>query len=160
LAPQSWVGRAVHELPADDEPESMAKMTGGRQPPRWRGARVARPARELARSVGFYRDLLGLRVRGGFEDHDGYDGVFLSLPGGGELELTAGPVEPQAGTDEDLLVLYLGTLDEVAQVAADLMAAGVTTTRSANPYWERWGRAFLDPDGYRVVVAAVEADSA
>lgn len=133
-------------------------VTGDGQRPHWRSARVARPARDLARSVAFYGDVLGLGVLGGFADHEGYDGVFFALPGGGELELTAGQVEPRAGTDEDLLVLYLGSLDEMAQVAADLVAQGVTSTRSANPYWGRWGREFLDPDGYRIVVAAVELD--
>lgn len=116
---------------------------------------MARPARDLDRSVAFYRDLLGLELQGGFADHDGYDGVFFALPGGGQLELTAGPVEPDAGTDEDLLVLYLRTPEEVRHVASGLVAAGVATTTSANPYWQRWGRSFLDPDGYRVVVAAV-----
>jgi len=73
--------------------------------PAWTGTQVTRPARDLARSTALYRDLLGLSSPGGFEDHDGDDGVFFTLPGGGELELTAGPVEPGAGTDDDLLVL-------------------------------------------------------
>jgi len=124
------------------------------RPVRWTGTRVAHPARDLGASVGFYRDLLGLPVTGGFEDHAGYDGVFFALPGGGELELTAGPTEPVAGTDEDLLVLYVGALADVQQVAARLAAAGVPTVPSANPYWDRFGQTFLDPDGYRVVVAA------
>ena len=73
--------------------------------PAWTGTQVTRPARDLARSTALYRDLLGLSSPGGFEDHDGDDGVFFTLPGGGELELTAGPVEPGAGTDDDLQVL-------------------------------------------------------
>jgi uncharacterized glyoxalase superfamily protein PhnB len=123
-------------------------------PPRWLASRVARPAADLARSVAFYRDLLGLPVTGGFADHDGYDGVFFALPGGGELELTTGPVAPQPGTDEDLLVLYLGSPAEITEVAARLTAAGVVSVPSRNPYWQRWAREFLDPDGYRVLVAA------
>ena len=96
-------------------------------PPAWIGSRVARPARDLARSTAYYRDLLGLQPRGGFTGHDGYDGVFFALPGGGELELTAGPVEPAAGTEEDLLVLYVRTIDEVRAIGAGLVAAGVRT---------------------------------
>ena len=98
-------------------------------PPAWTGARVARPARDLAASSAFYRDLLGLRPRGGFEDHDGYAGVFFALPGGGELELTAGPVAPSGGTEEDLLVLYMGTVDEVRALGVSLVAAGVHARR-------------------------------
>ena len=120
----------------------------------WIGSRVARPACDLARSTAFYRDLLGLPPRGGFRDHDGYDGVFFALPGGGELELTAGPARPAGGTEEDLLVLYVRTIDEVRFVGADLVAAGVRNVTSANPYWNRFGQTFFDPDGYRIVIAA------
>jgi catechol 2,3-dioxygenase-like lactoylglutathione lyase family enzyme len=121
--------------------------------PSWTGVRIARPAHDLAQSTHFYRDLLGLAVIGGFEHHDGYDGVFFALPGGSELELTRGPVEPVPTTDEDLLVLYVQTRREVTAVGAGLAAAGVPEITSANPYWNRSGRTFLDPDGCRVVIA-------
>ena len=53
--------------------------------------RVARHTDRLAEVVAFYRDGLGLREAGRFEDHDGYDGVFLAIPGtGANLELTTG----------------------------------------------------------------------
>jgi GNAT superfamily N-acetyltransferase len=112
--------------------------------------------RDLNRSAAFYRDLLNLPVHGGFTDHDGYSGVFFALPGGGELELTAGPTEPRPATDDDLLVLYLASGEEVRGRAAELASAGVPRVLSANPYWNRWGQTFLDPDGYAVVVAAVD----
>jgi catechol 2,3-dioxygenase-like lactoylglutathione lyase family enzyme len=128
-------------------------------PPEWTGTRVARPARDLAASSTFYRDLLGLQLRGGFEDHDGYDGVFFALPGGGELELTAGPVAPGGGAEEDLLVLYASTLKEIRAIGVSLVAAGVHAVESPNPYWNRIGQTFLDPDGYRVVIAAASSDA-
>jgi catechol 2,3-dioxygenase-like lactoylglutathione lyase family enzyme len=121
--------------------------------PRWVRARVARPAADLGRSTAFYRDLLGLAVRGGFRDHDGYDGVFFALPGGGEVELTAGPARPTGGTEEDLLVLYLGSAAELGAAVDRLVTAGVVPRRSSNPYWNRVGQTFDDPDGYRVVLA-------
>jgi catechol 2,3-dioxygenase-like lactoylglutathione lyase family enzyme len=124
--------------------------------PRWVGSRVARPARDLTRSAAFYGGLLGLHRRGGFADHQGFDGAFFALPGGGELELTSGPVEPTGGTEEDLLVLYLHHASEVRAMADRLVAAGVVMVASTNPYWDRWGVTVLDPDGYRVVVAAVQ----
>ena len=123
---------------------------------RWAAARVARPVTDLARSAHFYDELLGLPRRGGFTAHDGYDGAFFELPGGTELELTAGPAQPRPYTDDDLLVLYLGAPDAVRAAADRLTAAGVLTVPAANPYWDRWGRTFLDPDGYRVVLAAVD----
>jgi catechol 2,3-dioxygenase-like lactoylglutathione lyase family enzyme len=122
-------------------------------PVSWTSMRLARPARDLTRSTRFYRDLIGLPLLGGFENHDGYDGVFFALPGGGELELTAGPARPAPSTDEDLLVLYVQTWSEAAAIGARLTAAGVTRIPNRNPYWDRSGQTFLDPDGYRLVVA-------
>jgi ribosomal protein S18 acetylase RimI-like enzyme len=127
-------------------------------PGHWIAARVAHPVSDLDRSAAFYGELLRLRPRGGFTGHDGYSGVFYALPGGAELELTTGPARPGPGTDDDLLVLYLATPDEVGRRAADLESAGVPTRAAANPYWDRWGRTFLDPDGYAVVIAAVDED--
>lgn len=122
-------------------------------PSGWVGSRVARPARDLDRSVAFYRDVLGLALTGRFHDHDGYDGVFFRLPGGAELELTSGSVQPDGATAEDLLVLYVRTIDEVQTVSARLRSAGSASVAAENPYWTRWGSTHLDPDGYRVVIA-------
>jgi ribosomal protein S18 acetylase RimI-like enzyme len=135
---------------------AVRPSTEAPSPGRWTAARVAHPVRDLNRSAAFYRDLLNLPVHGGFTDHDGYSGVCFALPGGGELELTAGPTEPRPATDDDLLVLYLASGEEVRGRAAELASAGVPRVLSANPYWNRWGQTFLDPDGYAVVVAAVD----
>ncbi|MCM2356004.1 MAG: hypothetical protein NDI68_04880, partial [Arenimonas sp.] len=51
--------------------------------------RVARPVADLARSRRMYAEGLGLAVLGGFEGHDGFDGVMLGPPGAGwHLEFT------------------------------------------------------------------------
>ena len=53
--------------------------------------RVARHTEDLDALVSFYRDGLGLAEIGRFSGHDGYDGVFLEVPGtGAHLELTTG----------------------------------------------------------------------
>lgn len=119
--------------------------------PRYVKARVARPVASLDASVAFYGGLLGLSVTGSFQDHAGYDGVFLALPGGGELELTTGTVEPAA--PDDLLCLYLATSDEAASLVAGLPAS-VARGEAANPYWQDFGHTVLDPDGYRVVLTS------
>ena len=72
--------------------------------------RLARHTERLAELVAFYRDGIGLPEVGGFRGHDGYDGVFLDLPGtGAHPELTQGGEHgaPQPHP-ESLLVLYLG----------------------------------------------------
>jgi len=52
--------------------------------------RLARHTERLGEVVAFYRDGIGLTEIGGFRGHNGYDGVFLSIPGtAAHLELTA-----------------------------------------------------------------------
>src|SRR6476620_1968920 len=109
--------------------------------------RVARHTEQLDELVAFYRDGIGLPEIGSFHDHDGYDGVFLDLPGTGtHLELTSGgdhgAPEPHP---ESLLVLYLGSEQAVTGVAERLPGEPV---ESANPYWAQHGLTFEDPDGF------------
>jgi len=113
--------------------------------------RVARHTERLEEVVRFYRDGLGLREIGGFRDHDGYDGVFLEVPGtGAHLELTAGGDHgAPAPHPESLIVLYLGDVETVAAVASRL---GIDPVAPANPYWAEHGTTFADPDGFRVVL--------
>jgi catechol 2,3-dioxygenase-like lactoylglutathione lyase family enzyme len=113
--------------------------------------RVARHTERLDELVRFYRDALGLREVGGFHEHDGYDGVFLEVPGtGAHLELTAGGDHgAPAPHPESLLVFYLGDEETVRAVSSRL---GVDPVPSANPYWDEHGVTFEDPDGFRVVL--------
>jgi catechol 2,3-dioxygenase-like lactoylglutathione lyase family enzyme len=113
--------------------------------------RVARHTDRLAEVVEFYRDGLGLPEIGRFEDHDGYDGVFLAVPGTeAHLEFTSGGEHPPpASHPETLIVLYLGSPEAVA-AARDRV--GVEPVPAANPYWDVDGVTLPDPDGFRVVL--------
>jgi catechol 2,3-dioxygenase-like lactoylglutathione lyase family enzyme len=113
--------------------------------------RVARHTERLEAVVRFYRDGLGLTEIGGFRDHEGYDGVFLEVPGtGAHLELTAGGGHSApAPHPESALVLYLGDDAAMRAVVARL---GVDPVAPANPYWAEHGLTFEDPDGFRVVL--------
>jgi ribosomal protein S18 acetylase RimI-like enzyme len=113
--------------------------------------RVARHTDRLDEIVAFYRDGLGLEEIGGFRDHEGYDGVFLELPGTrAHLEFTAGGGEgAPAPHTESLLVLYLGRDAAVEEVVARL---GAEPVAPANPYWAEHGVTLEDPDGFRVVL--------
>ena len=115
--------------------------------------RVARHTNRLEAVAAFYRDRIGLPEFGRFVDHDGYDGVFLDIPGtGSHLEFTAGVDHPAPKPHpESVLVLYFDTQEELEAIAARVMDHEVTP---ANPYWLRNGRAFADPDGYEVLLAA------
>jgi catechol 2,3-dioxygenase-like lactoylglutathione lyase family enzyme len=117
--------------------------------------RVARPTDDLAAVVRFYRDGLGFEVLAEFRDHDGFDGVMLGHKGAAyHLEFTrrAGHPVSRAPTGENLLVFYLP--DELSWRAAveRLEGSGYGPVAAVNPYWDRRGRTFEDPDGYRVVL--------
>lgn len=117
--------------------------------------RIARPTDDLAAVVAFYRDGLGLEVIGSFENHEGFDGVMLGLTGlGWHLEFTSkqGHSVGKAPTEDNLLVLYLPDVDDWRAAVARLEAAGHSSVKSFNPYWDQHGRTFEDPDGYRVVL--------
>jgi catechol 2,3-dioxygenase-like lactoylglutathione lyase family enzyme len=117
--------------------------------------RVARPTDDLDAVVRFYRDGLGLDVLAEFADHDRFDGVMLGRPGAGyHLEFTRkrGHFVGRAPTEDNLLVFYLP--DPAAwRAAVDRLARhGYEPVRAYNPYWDRHGKTFADPDGYRVVL--------
>ena len=117
--------------------------------------RVARPTDRLREVVRFYVEGLGLDELGSFEDHDGFDGVMVGVAGAPyHLEFThqRGRVVGSAPTKDTLLVFYLPD-DRQWQAAVDrLVAAGYAPVPSLNPYWNRSGRTFEDPDGYPVVL--------
>ena len=114
--------------------------------------RVARHTDRLDDVVAFYRDRIGLPELGRFAGHDGYDGVFLAIPGtGSHLEFTSGGDLPAPEPHADsLLVLYLESEEQLAAIAARVEGSETTP---ANPYWRRNARAFADPDGYQVILA-------
>jgi hypothetical protein len=51
-----------------------------------------------------------------------------------------------------LLVFYLSDPEEWRAAIDRMIASGYEAVESFNPYWERNGKSFEDPDGYRVVL--------
>jgi catechol 2,3-dioxygenase-like lactoylglutathione lyase family enzyme len=118
--------------------------------------RVARPTDQLASVEKFYSVDLGLPVLYRFENHAGYDGVMLGLPGTDyHLEFTShadGSACP-APTRDNLVVLYFRNDAQMYDVVERLAAAGHEPVESENPYWSGVGAlTFEDPDGWRVVL--------
>jgi catechol 2,3-dioxygenase-like lactoylglutathione lyase family enzyme len=113
--------------------------------------RVGRHTNRLAEIVRFYRDGLGLSEIGHFQDHDGYDGVFLAMAGTEtHLEFTTGGEHPgPTPHPETLLVLYLGSPEAVREACERV---GAHPVEPANPYWKAHGVTLVDPDGFRVVL--------
>ena len=117
--------------------------------------RVARPTDDLAAVVQFYSDGLGLDMLYQFKDHDGFDGVMLGRKGAGyHLEFThkKGHRAGKAPTEDNLLVFYLPDRAEWQRAVDQLARHGYQPVPAFNPYWDRHGKTFADPDGYRVVL--------
>lgn len=117
--------------------------------------RVARPTDQLDRVVEFYRDGLGLQEIARFEDHDGFDGVMLGLPGYTyHLEFTHhhGGSPCPAPSRDNLLVLYIPDVAAIERVKNRLERLGYPEVEPENPYWSGRGVTIADPDGWRVVL--------
>jgi len=62
----------------------------------------------------------------------------------------------RAPTLDNLLVFYLPSESEWNEAVARMVNAGYEQVRSFNPFWDRLGVTFEDPDGYRVVLQHAE----
>jgi catechol 2,3-dioxygenase-like lactoylglutathione lyase family enzyme len=95
--------------------------------------RIVRPSDDLAANVKFYRDGLGFEVLYELEGHDGFDAVIL-----GRKEAA----------------YHLAFVHKVGHEAgrARLEELGHKPVKAFNPYWDKKGKTFEDPDGYRVVL--------
>jgi len=117
--------------------------------------RVARPSDNLDALLPFYERGLGFTVLSRFEDHDGFDGIMLGREGAPyHFEFTRAR-RHQAGrapTPDNLLVFYLPREDEWNAAVERMRVAGFAPVPAFNPYWDREGATFEDPDGYRVVL--------
>ena len=116
--------------------------------------RIARATDRLNEVVRFYVAGLGLDELGSFENHEGFDGVMVGAPGAPyHLEFThqRGHTVGRPAND-DLLVFYLPDRGEWTSAVDRMKAAGYRPVPSLNPYWDRHGLTFEDPDGYRVVL--------
>ena len=118
--------------------------------------RFARPTDRLDEVVRFYEEGLGLERIGEFDDHAGYSGVILGLPGRDvQLELlTHEDGSPgEAPSAENLLVLYLGGAAARDRAAERLRALGSEPVPAENRWWDGLAAlTFADPDGWRVVL--------
>ena len=117
--------------------------------------RVARPTDNLDAVIHFYRDGLGLEILYRFEDHQGFDGVMLGrkdAPYHLEFTQAHGHTAGRAPTADNLLILYLPDRADWEQAVQSMRSTGFQPVAAFNPFWERNGVTFEDPDGYRVVL--------
>ncbi len=117
--------------------------------------RIARPTDNLEQVVAFYTAALGFEVLARFNDHEGFDGVMLGDTAANyHLEFTRqhGHVAGPPPSQEHLLVFYLPDPSQWQAAVERLESFGAAPVASLNPYWDRFGRTYEDPDGYRIVL--------
>ena len=117
--------------------------------------RFARHTNNIEKIKSFYIVILGLELIGAFEDHNGYDGVFIGkISENWHLEFTKSNEDVTFNFgDEDILVFYPNTKLEFDQIQDKLKAHKINFIEAKNPYWNENGKMILDPDGYRIVVS-------
>ena len=122
--------------------------------------RFARHTNNLEHLKSFYIDILGLELLGGFENHNGYDGIFIGKPNENwHLEFTKSEelVMFNFG-EEDILVFYPNTKLEFEIIHDRIKSHSIKFINSKNPYWNENGKMILDPDGYRVVISHLKIE--
>lgn len=122
--------------------------------------RTARHTNNLVAIIDFYCRVIGLEVLGSFEDHDGYDGVFIGRKEQNwHLEFTtSNDNASHVFDDDDILVFYSESITEFEQFRNRIAEFGIKTYEPKNPYWERNGILLKDPDGYNVIVSNQKAN--
>jgi hypothetical protein len=96
-----------------------------------------------------------LELLGGFENHNGYDGVFIGKPNENwYLEFTkSDEIVTFNFGEEDILVFYPNTKLEFELIHDKLKTNKMEFIKAKNSYWNENGKMILDPDGYRVVIS-------
>ncbi|EPS35538.1 hypothetical protein H072_11053 [Dactylellina haptotyla CBS 200.50] len=118
--------------------------------------RIARPTNNLEALLPFYRNGLGFNILFEFKEHEGFDGIMLGHPNAPyhlEFTLCKGHDSGRAPTQDNLLVFYLPEDDKFKNAINSMEKAGFSPVKAFNPYWDRCGKTYEDPDGYRVVLA-------
>lgn len=123
--------------------------------------RLARHTNQLEANIDFYTNVLGFHILGDFQEHDGYDGVFLGLPGQNwhiEFTSTREPLK-HFYDEDDLLIFYPATNAEYREILTSLQIMEAVEEIPKNPYWRENGKLFKDPDGMGIIISALRIKS-
>lgn len=117
--------------------------------------RYARHTNSIDKLIVFYRDIIGLEVLATFENHNGYDGVFIGKSDSNwHIEFTQNTDATNHHFDaDDVLVFYPDSTIEYDQILNALDKACIKQEIPKNPYWQRNGIQISDPDGYGIIIS-------
>lgn len=119
--------------------------------------RYARHTSNLEKLETFYTKILNFDILGGFENHDGYDGLFLGKKDADwHLEFTkSDELAKQTFDEDDLLVFYPESNLEFKNVMANIQLYSVKIEVPKNPYWKENGIKISDPDGFGIIISKI-----
>lgn len=117
--------------------------------------RFARHTNDLEQIKSFYIAILGFELLGTFENHNGYDGVFIGKSNENwHLEFTkTKEVISFDFKEDDILVFYPESKMEFDLLVHKLQSHEIEFIKAKNPYWNENGKMILDPDGYRILIS-------
>lgn len=117
--------------------------------------RYARHTQKIESLIYFYTSVLNFEVLGKFENHNGYDGVFLGIKGENwHLEFTQSEEKPDSKFDEDdALVFYPTMQKEYDEILENLQKFEVPILEPKNPYWKDKAICFEDCDHYKIIIS-------
>jgi len=120
--------------------------------------RYARHTQKIESLVYFYTSILNFEILGKFENHDGYDGVFLGLKRQNwHLEFTQNAEKPLSKFDEnDALVFYPETKEEFDKILQNVKKFKIPIFQLKNPYWRENGVCFEDCDHYKIIISKLK----
>jgi hypothetical protein len=117
--------------------------------------RFARHTNDLEQIKSFYIDVLGFQLLGGFENHNGYDGIFIGKSSENwHLEFTkSDEVVFFNFNDDDIIVFYPKNKIDFDLIMNKIQSQNIDFIKAKNPYWNENGKMILDPDGYKIVIS-------
>jgi hypothetical protein len=117
--------------------------------------RFARHTNDLEIIKHFYTCVLGFDLSGSFENHDGYNGIFIGKPDSDwHLEFTqSNEIVTFKFNEDDLLVFYPDEINEYNSLINNIEKHNINFIEAKNSYWNKNGKMFLDPDGYGIIVS-------
>jgi catechol 2,3-dioxygenase-like lactoylglutathione lyase family enzyme len=117
--------------------------------------RFARHTNNLKKVKSFYTKVLGLELLGSFENHNGYDGIFIGKPNESwHIEFTKSieTVNHNFG-EEDYLVFYPENESEYNSILERISENKIEFIESKNHYWNENGKIIFDPDGFGIIIS-------
>ncbi|MCW1148708.1 VOC family protein [Flavobacterium lacisediminis] len=122
--------------------------------------RFARHTNDLEQIKSFYIDILGFELLGGFENHNGYDGIFIGKSNENwHLEFTkSDEIVHFDFNEDDNLVFYPNNKMEFDFIMNKIQSKKIELIKAKNPYWNENGKMILDPDGYRIIISDLKIE--